>query len=98
MIGGFVASAPTQSGADAQAGEMAAGIVILIGVLCAVFMIPLFVLHLMAASALKKKIRYTLILVMSGFACLSMPLGTALGIWTIMTLSRPSVKTLFGRV
>jgi hypothetical protein len=96
MIGGIVANAP--SAGDPQGAQVAAGMMIVMGVVTFVLMIPLFILHLMAAAGLKKKTRYMLIMIMSGFACLSMPLGTALGIWTIITLSRPGVKQLFGRV
>jgi len=63
-----------------------------------IVMIPMFVLHLLAGAGLRNRTRYVLILVMSGLACLSVPLGTGLGIWTIMVLQRPSVKALFGRV
>ena len=77
--------------------EVAAGVTVIVGVVLALFMIPLVVLHLLAAAGLKKRTRYTLTLVMSGFSCLSFPLGTALGVWSIMVLSRSSVKALFGK-
>ncbi len=74
---------------------MAAGIVGIIGVVMGIVMVPLFILHLFAAAGLKKRSRYTLILVVSGLACLSFPLGTALGVFSIIVLMRPSVKALF---
>ncbi len=34
-------------------------------------------------------------MVISGLLCLSFPLGTALGIFSLITLSKPEIKTLF---
>ena len=39
---------------------------------------------------------YTYCLVVAGIECLFMPLGTVLGVFTILVLLRPSVKALFG--
>ncbi len=39
---------------------------------------------------------YTFCLVMAGIACVFMPFGTVLGVFTILVLMRPSVKELFG--
>lgn len=96
----FVASAGGPRGdADAEmASRVAMGVTIGLGVLMAIVTIPLCVLHVLAAAGLRSRSRYTLALVMSGFACLSVPLGTGLGVWTIIVLQRPSVKALFGRV
>ena len=40
--------------------------------------------------------RYTFCLVMAGISCAFMPFGTVLGIFTIIVLSRPQVKAMFG--
>lgn len=97
MIAAFVAQAPTGPHGNPHDQQMAAGVMGVMGIVMGVFMIPLFVLHLLAAAGLKKRKRYMLAFVMSCFACLSVPLGTGLGVWTIMVLQRPSVKALFGR-
>ncbi|HLF57551.1 MAG TPA: hypothetical protein VI942_11955 [Thermoanaerobaculia bacterium] len=39
---------------------------------------------------------YTFCLVVAAIACLFIPFGTVLGVFTILVLVRPSVKTLFG--
>jgi hypothetical protein len=44
---------------------------------------------------LQQRKRYTLCLIVAGLSCLSVPLGTALGVFTFVVLSRPSVKELF---
>jgi hypothetical protein len=31
-------------------------------------------------------------------SCMNVPIGTALGVFAILVLNRPSVKALFGRV
>lgn len=48
-----------------------------------------------AGRCLRGRKHYTFCLVMAGVACLFMPFGTVLGVFTIMVLSRPSVKALF---
>lgn len=39
---------------------------------------------------------YLFCLVIAGIECMFMPIGTALGVFTIIVLMRPSVKELFG--
>ena len=39
---------------------------------------------------------YTYCLVVAGIECIFMPLGTVLGVFTIVVLMRPTVKQLFG--
>ncbi len=100
LIAAFIGNAPPGPHASPHAvhdQEVAATITVVVGVVMALFMIPLVVLHLLAAAGLKKRTRYMLAFVMSCFTCLSFPLGTALGVWSILVLQRPSVKALFGR-
>lgn len=47
------------------------------------------------ARCLARRTRYTWCLIVAGFACLQMPLGTILGVFTILVLVRPTVKNLF---
>ena len=51
----------------------------------------------LAGSYLKRRTRYTFCLVMAGLSCLFAPLGTVLGVFTLIVLMRPSVKALFGQ-
>jgi hypothetical protein len=48
-----------------------------------------------AGRCLRRRERYMFCLVVAGIECIFMPFGTVLGIFTIMVLMRPSVKTLF---
>ena len=50
----------------------------------------------LAGRNLSQQRRYTFCLVMAGLACMFMPFGTVLGVFTIIVLLRDSVKELFG--
>jgi hypothetical protein len=52
---------------------------------------------LAAGRSLARRRRYTFCLVMAGVSCLFAPVGTVLGVFSLLVLMRPSVKTLFGR-
>lgn len=53
-------------------------------------------LLLLSGLSLRAQRRYWLCFVTACVICLSVPLGTALGVFTLLVLSRPSVKQLFG--
>lgn len=48
-----------------------------------------------AGRKLKKRLSYTFCLVVAGIECIVMPFGTVLGVFTLVVLSRESVKALF---
>jgi hypothetical protein len=50
---------------------------------------------ILAGRSLANRRRYTFCLVMAAIACVFMPFGTILGVFTIIVLMRPSVKELF---
>lgn len=52
---------------------------------------------IVSGKKLKKQTGYMFSFVMACLCCLNMPLGTILGIFTIMVLQRDSVKTLYNR-
>ena len=54
------------------------------------------VLLVLTGRYLAKRRHYTFCIVMAGISCAFMPFGTVLGIFTIIVLSRPQVKALFG--
>ncbi|MGH9751015.1 MAG: hypothetical protein ACRD5D_03265 [Candidatus Polarisedimenticolia bacterium] len=51
-----------------------------------------------AGRCLRRHRRYLYCLVMAGVACILPPLGTVLGVFTLLVLRRDSVKRLFGRL
>ncbi|HTA92164.1 MAG TPA: hypothetical protein VK745_21440 [Polyangiaceae bacterium] len=52
-------------------------------------------LNILAGRALAKRERKTLCLVVACLNCVHMPLGTLLGVFTLVVLARPSVQALF---
>lgn len=54
------------------------------------------ILIFFTARFLRDRRRYTFIQVVSAFQCLMFPFGTILGVFTLLTLGRASVKPLFG--
>lgn len=48
-----------------------------------------------AGRCLAQRRRYTLCLVVAALACMMMPFGTVLGVFTLIVLLRPTVKPLF---
>jgi hypothetical protein len=95
LLGGLFGASATSSGADPAGAAVAAGATVVIGAVIAIMMGAFLVLHLLAASGLRKRKRRVLIYVASALMCTSFPLGTALGVFTIIVLGRPSVKALF---
>ena len=67
---------------------VAASVAILLGLSFAVGL-------LVAARSLKSARRYTFCLVMAGLSCIFVPVGTVLGVFTILVLNRESVKARF---
>jgi hypothetical protein len=49
-----------------------------------------------AGRCITSRARYWFVFVMACFQCAFFPFGTVLGVFTIVVLSRPSVKTIFG--
>lgn len=62
----------------------------LIGQFCAISM-------LISGRYISQRKNYTFSFVIACIECVFFPFGTALGVFTIITLSRESVKALFGR-
>jgi hypothetical protein len=52
---------------------------------------------LYAGYCLSRRARYMYCFVMACLSCVNMPLGTVLGVFTIVVLARPGVKELFDR-
>jgi uncharacterized membrane protein len=63
----------------------------------ALMLLAVVVLNLMAARRLVAHRGYGLCRVVSVLNMLSAPLGTGLGIWSWLVLSRPSVRAAFGQ-
>lgn len=94
MIPRMAARATTSSGAPAFPQEMTwmfLGLGILITVICLVMAVCKF----LTARSLTNRKNKTFCMIIGGVSCLSIPFGTALGVFTFIVLSRPSVSALF---
>jgi hypothetical protein len=75
--------------------EMIGGIVILVGVIAMFIAFAKSVLLIVSARSMNARKRHTLCIVAAALTCISFPLGTALGVFTLIVLLRPSVRALF---
>ena len=73
------------------------GLVFVIVGFAVLFAIAVAVLTILTGRNLAQRRSYTFCFVMAVITCLSVPIGTALGVFTIIVLMRPSVKQLFGQ-
>lgn len=66
------------------------GAIILFGLLTAT-------LNVLAGLFLRRRTHRTFCMVVAAVDCLNMPLGTALGVFTLIVLVRPGVRAAFGK-
>ena len=95
VIGGTVLTAVSQSEREPAAAWAGAVVFVVMGGLF-LLLAALAWLTILTGRYLAQRRRYTFCLVMAIVTCLSVPLGTVLGIFTLIVLQRPSVKQLFG--
>tara|TARA_B110000014_G_C19740629_1_gene386387 strand:- start:138 stop:575 length:438 start_codon:yes stop_codon:yes gene_type:complete len=89
-----VSDHPEDSGADTP--EIIGLLFVTISsVVILAFWILAFLIFL-GGRSLRRRDRYMFCLVVAGVSCMLMPFGTALGVFTILVLLRPSVKQIFG--
>ena len=96
---GLVAGAPSMEVDDPQeqlAVQFMGGMFAVIGTIAAGIGLVFGLLTLVAAYCLGQRRGYIYCLIVAGIECLNMPLGTILGVFTIVVLVRPSVRQLFG--
>jgi hypothetical protein len=87
-----VGMASTGQPDDAKAGAAFGGFFGCIGLFILVIWWGLSLLNFIVARSLPRRRRRTLCFVMAVWVCFMAPLGTVLGIITLIVLSRPSVK------
>ena len=75
--------------------EQAGWFVIGVGSLISLFVIACAVLSYLAAKWLGEGKNWTFCLIIAALHCVGFPLGTALGVFTILVLNRPGVKAWF---
>ncbi len=71
------------------------GFFIVIATIIILFGLALAVLMIITGLRLRQRRSYTFCMVIGAVTCLNMPLGTILGVFTIIVLSKEPVKELF---
>lgn len=66
-------------------------------VIAAVFMLAAIILTVMSARFMQRRVHRTFSIVVAGFLCLLFPLGTLLGVFTLIVLTRDSVMRLYAQ-
>jgi hypothetical protein len=95
-MGGAMAFRPELFEGPDQPPPFLGGLFIGIGVFIVLLILGTAFLTFLAGRYINQRKHHTYCLVVAGFNCLSLPLGTALGVFTIVVLIRPTVKAMFG--
>ena len=97
IVGVVMAAAVASSGASGGAGAGAAfaGIFAFIGGLVTLLLWGKATCLIISAMGMRRRRRRTFSFVIACISCAAVPLGTVLGIFTILVLSRPSVKAMY---
>ena len=93
----FLVEPPPSSNPNDPPPELFGGMFIAIGVIGTLMIAGAGVAQFLVARGLNKRKWWIFCIVMSGLNCMNAPFGTALGVFTIVVLLRPSVKHLFGQ-
>jgi hypothetical protein len=95
VFGAFFIAADIPRRSNEPPPELMGGIFVGFGlVLMGIFFLLAF-LAFWAGRSLSKHKNYTFCLVIAALVCFSMPLGTLLGVFTIIVLMRDTVKAIF---
>lgn len=87
---------PTQAGPDDAMIFMGIFFIIM-GVFLLIFTAVLGILEIMCGRFLAQQKHRVFCMIMAGVACLGIPLGTALGVFTFVVLGRPEVAAEFAK-
>ena len=92
MLSGAI---PAESASDTTALQLVGGLFVAIGGVFVVLGLTTAICVILAGRYLARHIHHTFCLVVAGVECLFMPFGTILGIFTIVVLSKESVRLIF---
>ena len=94
VLGAAVAASPGAT-TRAQEGMVIGGVFVVFGIAIILLTGTVAALCWLASVRLGERRGITLCTVMAALACINMPFGTALGVFTLIVLARPTVKALF---
>ncbi|HVT14223.1 MAG TPA: hypothetical protein VHE55_18315 [Fimbriimonadaceae bacterium] len=89
---GFAASQDRHAGGPPVA---VVGIFAVIWIVVIALVGGLAIMNFVCANWLRDRRNWTGVVIVSAFNCLHMPLGTALGVFTLIVVNRPNVRSLF---
>jgi hypothetical protein len=96
-LGVGIATMPTSAGAAAASSPAGVGWVFAaIGGVGFAILAALATLKIMCGFWLRRRKHRVLVMLVAAVSCLEVPYGTLLGVFTFITLGRPSVAALFG--
>jgi hypothetical protein len=94
MIPKMVAPLSASSAATPFPQEMT-WMILVFGIAITVFCVTTTVCQFLTARWLSARKNKTFCMVIAGISCINIPIGTALGVFTFLVVSRPSVVPLF---
>ncbi|WP_225209956.1 hypothetical protein [Xanthomonas bonasiae] len=100
LLGGFLAfgihyeAAKTAAGQSAHDERNGQAVIVMLSVMLALGL-ALLLANVAAALALRRRRQLTLCKAAATLGCFGFPLGTALGVWTLLALQRPACAALF---
>jgi hypothetical protein len=97
-VAASMASAPPSGSAGGPPPALFGGIFAAVGGGIMLFVWTLAALVVYSGLCLKRRQKRTFSFVIACVCCMNVPLGTALGVFTLVVLSRASVKALYDRV
>ncbi|MGB0776268.1 MAG: hypothetical protein ACPGUY_10510, partial [Akkermansiaceae bacterium] len=77
---------------------MMGGMFVVLGVVASLVLLVFAVLEFLAGQKIAERRWRVFCLIIAGVNCMSVPLGTVLGVFTIIVLLRPSVAAKFEQV
>lgn len=97
MVGGGLTEQAAKPGQAPMDPQLFGWLFVAIASMLIAFGLALATLLGIAGRRLKQRRSHTFCLVVAGLACLNMPLGTVLGVFTLVVLTRPGVRETFER-
>ncbi len=97
IVSGALPMGPSGGSAGGPPPEMMGWFFIVLGGAIIVLGLTMATLNVLAGMFLRRRTHRTFCMVIAALDCLNMPLGTALGVFTLIVLSRQGVRAAFGR-
>ncbi len=85
------------SGSETGEAELlfSGGVFLIFGIFAFLIVVALGIMSLLCGKYIKERRNRMFCLVMAGLACANAPLGTILGIFTIIEIEKPEIKAMF---